>query len=230
MRQHHIRRDDVVLPRLAEQQEIAAIVHAQPRVRLVQNVEVDARKPARAFDDGRREFDDVDVDAGEARDRAGRGAAAEANHQRALRRRMQRRRQPADAMVHERGAVRIVRLMMPVEIHDLLPPGLMHRDRRLHALLAPEQPLARMETREREVERIRHARRAETERGDGDDARRDGERAALRRARESASISTSPDTRLTPDSAIKLAWLPSFGISRKPAAIDPISAPHTFTA
>ena len=118
--------------------------------------------------------------------------------------------------------------MMPVEIHDLLPPRLMHRHRRLHTLLAPEQPLAWMQPREREVERIRHVRRAETERGRPPTAL--AAMASVRRFGAIDSISTSPDTRLTPDSAIKLAWLPSRGISRNPAAIEPISAPHTFTA
>ena len=91
-------------------------------------------------------------------DRAGRGAAAQADDQRALRVRVQHHRQVADQAVQPHHLRRVGGLVQPVEVHQPAAEGVgVDADRGLHAFLPPEDALAAaVPAGQRGLERIGH--------------------------------------------------------------------------
>ncbi len=113
-------------------------------------------KRASCETDAVAQFDDVQRRAAVPADRAGRGAAAEPDDQRALRVRVQGHRQLTDGAMQLDHVRPIVGLVQAVDEEDALLRVHLHHDRRLGAVVAPRRTdAAAVPAGERDVERIR---------------------------------------------------------------------------
>ena len=157
-------RGDDVEPLARQQQEVAAVVHADADVRLIEHVVVDVREERRA---PRTLSDSSTICTRVPRcwlTAPARRAAAEADDQRIVGRGVQHHRQVADDAVQPHHVRRVVRLVQPVEIERAAELAGVHADRGLHALLAPELAhVAAVAALVGGGERIGHARREQHE-------------------------------------------------------------------
>jgi hypothetical protein len=158
-----VRGDHVVAVR-PPRQHAAPIVHAQPHVRLTQDVIVDVREEPRGLAHAVRELDDVEVD-GVLTGGAGGDAAAEADDEHVFRRRMQHHREMPDLTMHAQHVGSVIRLVQSIQIQRVAADaGGVDGDGGLNAFVVPEQPFdPAVPPRERRAERIGKVRRRERE-------------------------------------------------------------------
>ena len=103
----------------------------------IQDVVADVREQRRGQPDALVQLDDVQRRRPVAGDRAGGGAAAQANHQCVPGIAVQRHRQVADRAVHLDHARLVGGLVEPVDVEDPALASGVHHDGRLHAVVTP---------------------------------------------------------------------------------------------
>ena len=192
-----------------------------------EHVVVDAVEEARAACHGARELDDVHVHTVVDADGAGRGAAAEADHEDVARLGMQHHRQMADGAVHECHDRPGARLVVAVDGQRHFTRSATRRRptslRRLpRARSAAGRDSAGPGTARTDRPTPSHSRRKSS------DASKPTAACVGRRNSETAS-SSSPPAKLIAPSAMSDDRLPSNGSRKNPAATAPRIPPPTFS-